>query len=111
MTSPLPRHSVVGANALGEFVRTRGPEIESAGRLPDEDATALRASGLLRLLMPRHLGGEGGAWQSAFDAIEAVARGDGSTGWTLMIGMTINMLNGSVDRDQAVELFSGSSPL
>ncbi len=28
-----------------------------------------------------------------------------------MIGMTINMLTGYVDRDQAVELFSGSSPL
>ena len=111
MTNAPPRSSVVAANALGEFVRTRGPEIDDAGRLPDEVSTALRASGLLRLLMPRPLGGEGGAWQSAFDAIETVARGDGSTGWTLMIGMTINMLTGYVDRDQALEFFSDSSPL
>src|SRR5690606_5917055 len=100
-----------GATALADFIRGRGAEVEAAARLPDDVADALRGSGLLRLLMPRVLGGAGGDWLGAFNAIEAVACADGSTGWTLMIGMTINMLTGYLDRNRAIELFSGSSPL
>jgi len=111
LTMQRPRSSAEAAGALAEFLRGRGPDIEAAGRLPGDVATALRTSGLLRLLMPRVLGGDGGDWQSAFDAIETVARADGSTGWSLMIGMTINMLAGYVERDEALELFSGSAPL
>lgn len=111
LTIQTPRSSTEAAATLAEFVRGRGPEIDTTGRLPRDVANALRASGLLRLLMPRVLGGDGGDWAAAFDAIETVARADGSTGWTLMIGMTINMLTGYVERDQALELFSGSSPL
>ncbi len=111
MTLRTTRGSAEAASALAEIVRRRGAEIEAAGRLPPEVAGALRASALLRLLMPGTLGGDGGDWQSAFDAIETVSRADGSTGWTLMIGMTINMLTGYVERDEALELFRGTSPV
>lgn len=111
MTIMMPHSSAEAASALAEFVRSRAHEIEAAGRLPEDVAGALRTSGLLQLLMPRLLGGDGGAWQLAFDAIETVARADGSTGWSLMIGMTINMLTGYVEQDEARELFSGTSPL
>lgn len=111
MTEQASRIAADAASAIADLVRHRGAEIEVAGRLPAEVASALRASPLLRLLMPRSLGGDGGAWQAAFDAIETIARADGSTGWSLMIGMTINMLTGYVERDEALELFSGPSPL
>jgi indole-3-acetate monooxygenase len=105
------RSSADAASVLAAVVRGRGPEIEAAGRLPLDVANAIRGSGLLRLLTPRALGGDGGAWHSAFEAIETVARADGSTGWTLMIGMTINMLTGYIARDKALELFAGAAPL
>ncbi len=111
MTVEATRSAAAAASALAELVRHRGAEIESAGRLPQDVASTLRASSLLRLLMPRDLGGDGGAWRPAFDAIEAVARADGATGWSLMIGMTINMLTGYIEREEAIELFSGRSPL
>ena len=99
------------ARMLANLVRNRGAEIERTGRLPDDIASALRGSGLLRLLMPRVLGGAGGVWRSALDAIEKVAYADGSTGWSLMIGMVGNMLTGYFERDVALELFSSDSPI
>ena len=95
--------------ALVELVLGRFSEIEIAGRLPQDVATAIRNSKLLRLLMPRRLGGAGGAWKAAFEAVERVAAADGSTGWSLMIGIVGNMLTGYIDREEAVELFSGSN--
>jgi alkylation response protein AidB-like acyl-CoA dehydrogenase len=110
ISNQIERSPAEAARELAALVRARGADIEMSQRLPADVANAVRTSGLLRLLMPRELGGDGG-WQPAFDAVEAVARGDGSTGWSLMIGMTINMLTGYVDRREALELFFGSSPL
>jgi alkylation response protein AidB-like acyl-CoA dehydrogenase len=110
MTMLTTRGSGEAASALVQLVRRRAFEIEMSGRLPPDVAAALRESALLRLLMPRLLGGDGGAWRSAFDAVETVAQADSSTGWSLMIGMVGNMLTGYIGRDEAIELFADSSP-
>src|ERR1700722_12507233 len=103
MNVETPASAADAAGALAKFVCGRNVEIERTRRLPQDVANALRASGLLRLLMPGRLGGNGGDWRSSFDAIETVARADGSTAWSLMIGMTINMLTGYVEREEALE--------
>ena len=40
-----------------DLVRGRSPEIEAAGRLPDDVAARLRESGIFRQWLPRELGG------------------------------------------------------
>lgn len=98
------------ASALAALVRGRTAEIDAARRLPPDIADALRKSPLLRLLMPRKLGGDGGNWHAAIHAVEAVAAADGATGWSLMIGMVGNMLTGYIDEAEATALFKGATP-
>lgn len=102
-------NSVQAASTLAAFVGERAAEIESGVRLPEDVASAIKASGLLRLLTPSILGGNGGAWRPALYSIETVAQADGSTGWSLMIGMVGNMLTGYLRRDEALNIFSPGS--
>jgi len=98
-------------DACARVVDKRGLEIERWGRLPEDVAKSLRDSGLPGLLAPSEFGGAGGDWLSGFAAIEGVSRADGSTGWSLMIGMVGNMLTGYVERGTALEIFSGAQSL
>lgn len=77
------------ARELAPLIEARAGEGEAAGRVVEEVFDAIRDAGLLRLLVPSHLGGEGVDPRTAFETIETVAQADGSTGWVTMI------LNGS----------------
>ena len=76
---------VSAASSVAPVLSANAEKADATRRLPDEDITALREAGLLRLSTPREYGGyEAGA--CAVTAIAAeLGRGCGSAGWVLAV--------------------------
>jgi alkylation response protein AidB-like acyl-CoA dehydrogenase len=72
--------------ALAPMVARLAPNIEQSRRLPAELVSALRSGRIYGMLVPRRYGGLELDPPSAFRAIAALARLDGSVGWNAMIG-------------------------
>jgi alkylation response protein AidB-like acyl-CoA dehydrogenase len=72
--------------ALAPMVARLAPEIEQGRRLPAELVSALRSARIYGMLVPRHYGGLELDAPSAFRAVSALAKLDGSVGWNAMIG-------------------------
>jgi alkylation response protein AidB-like acyl-CoA dehydrogenase len=71
---------------LAPLITARAAEIETARELPDDLLRDLVAAGCFRMFVPRSHGGLEIDLPSGLEILEAVARADGSTGWTVMIG-------------------------
>jgi alkylation response protein AidB-like acyl-CoA dehydrogenase len=72
--------------ALAPEVARLAPDIEQARRLPAELVSALKSARIYSMLVPRRYGGLELDAPSAFRAVAALARLDGSVGWNAMIG-------------------------
>jgi indole-3-acetate monooxygenase len=72
--------------ALAPMIARLGPDIEQGRRLPAELVSALKSAGIYGMLVPRRYGGLELDAPSAFRAVAALARLDGSVGWNAMIG-------------------------
>ena len=66
----------------------------------------LTEAGLFRLCVPRSLGGTEAHVATTIEAIEEVARNDGSTGWCVMIGATTGVIGAYLADDVAREVFA-----
>src|SRR5689334_14030906 len=72
--------------AVADVARATADWSEANSRPADEFVDALREAGLFRLLVPKTLGGaELSGWEVG-PIFEAMARVDGSAGWTLALG-------------------------
>jgi alkylation response protein AidB-like acyl-CoA dehydrogenase len=71
---------------LGPDITERAPEIEAGRRVPPALVDQLREAGCFRLIRPTSHGGVGASLPEAMRVFETLARADGSTGWTVMIG-------------------------
>jgi alkylation response protein AidB-like acyl-CoA dehydrogenase len=71
---------------LAPTIVARATEIESARRLPADLLGELIDAGCLRMLLPASHGGHGVDLPTALRVYEALARADGSVGWTVAIG-------------------------
>jgi indole-3-acetate monooxygenase len=72
--------------ALAPMVARLAPDIEQDRRLPVELVTALKSARIYGMLVPRRYGGLELDAPSAFRAVAALAKLDGSVGWNAMIG-------------------------
>jgi indole-3-acetate monooxygenase len=76
------------ARALAPDLRAAADEIDRERRLPRGLMDRMVDAGLVRMLLPRDLGG----WQldplTAVELVEAVAAANGSAGWVLMVTAT-----------------------
>ena len=99
------------ARALADQVRPRAEEIEQARRFPPDLAQALVVSGLLRMLIPAHLGGLESEPATVARAIETLAEGDASSGWCLMIAATTAMMSARLPSPHAAEVFGDPATL
>jgi indole-3-acetate monooxygenase len=72
--------------ALAPMITRLAPDIEQGRRLPVELVSALRSARIYGMLVPRRYGGLELDAPSAFRAVAALARLDGSVGWNAMIG-------------------------
>ncbi len=73
-------------DALAPMVARLAPAIEQARQLPAELVSALKSTRIYGMLVPRRYGGLELDAPSAFRAVTALARLDGSVGWNAMIG-------------------------
>src|SRR5215475_552606 len=71
--------------AVAPLLTQHAPQSEKLGRLNEPTVEALRKTRLLRFACPRELGGEEADPVTVMEVLEAVARIDGSAGWTLGI--------------------------
>ncbi len=85
--------------ALTPGIADRAEEIEQARRLPPDLVDGLRAAGCFRALVPRSHGGAELDVPTQMRMIEALARADGSVGWTVMIGSMAPVLLAKLPRD------------
>ena len=73
------------ARAISDLIRDEALESERLGRLTDKVARALLDANLFSTLLPAADGGLGGDRVGFFEAVEEVARADGSAGWCLSV--------------------------
>jgi alkylation response protein AidB-like acyl-CoA dehydrogenase len=78
------------AVGLHELISTGATASERLGRPTDAVAAALLENRLLSILLPAPAGGLGGSRLDLFDAVEAIARADGSAGWCASVCNTVN---------------------
>jgi len=72
--------------ALAPMAARLGSDIEQGRRMPAELVSALRSARIYGMLVPRRYGGLELDPLSAFRAVAALAKLDGSVGWNAMIG-------------------------
>jgi indole-3-acetate monooxygenase len=89
-----------------DLVQASADEIERNRRLPDALATALRDTGINRLLIPKVLGGIEAQIIDVMDIMERIAAADGSTGWCAAIGAGGNVFAGYMSATGAKTVFA-----
>ncbi|MCP3986219.1 MAG: hypothetical protein GY723_17710 [bacterium] len=94
------------ARELAAKLEPRGAEIEAARRVPEDIVTELRRQGIFRLCIPQSLGGQEAPALETLRVIEEISRGDGSTGWVVMVGCTTALLAGYLDERFAKEIYA-----
>lgn len=85
-TPTTPADVLAAVRELQPTIAARAADIEATRRIPADLLDALTRSGCFRLMRPQSHGGLGAEWPAAMRVVEALARADGSTGWTTMIG-------------------------
>ncbi len=80
-------HEVVRrVEELSDRLRKVAGETESLGRLSDESVRVVREAGVMRLLQPPEYGGYAAHPRDFAEAVMAVAKACGSTGWVCGVG-------------------------
>jgi indole-3-acetate monooxygenase len=72
---------------LAPYIQSRSAEMEATGRIPIDLIESLRAIGVYRMFVPRSHGGFELDFVDGVEIIQALARIDGSVGWTAMISV------------------------
>ncbi|MFY0537650.1 acyl-CoA dehydrogenase family protein [Nannocystis pusilla] len=85
---------------LGPTIAGRAGEIDGARRVPTDLQAQLKAAGLLRMFVPRSHGGAELELRAGQEILEALARIDGSTAWTVMIGAESPQVLALLPRDR-----------
>jgi alkylation response protein AidB-like acyl-CoA dehydrogenase len=73
------------ARAISGLISEEALAAERLGRLTDKVAAAMLDANLFSILLPRADGGLGGTGVELFEAVEEIARADGSAGWCTAI--------------------------
>jgi alkylation response protein AidB-like acyl-CoA dehydrogenase len=98
---------LIDIRELTPAIAARASEIEAERRIPDDVVELLRAIGALRLFVPRSHGGLELDLPSGLTIITALARLDGSVGWTAMIGSGAHLFAALLPRPTYDQLYAG----
>jgi alkylation response protein AidB-like acyl-CoA dehydrogenase len=99
------------ARGYGDELRKRAQKIENARRLPVDLSDRFAESGFYRTCVPEMLGGLELPPAETMEAIEILARADGSSAWCVFIGATSGSVLGMLRESAAREIFADSGCL
>ena len=122
MTAPLPAANislrpaaptdpVARARALGPLIEASADTVEKTRRIPEPLLSELHASRLLRMLLPRAVGGEQDRPDAYFRAIEEVARHDASIAWNMFVANSTVLIAPFLEPDIARTIFASPRTL
>ncbi|MDE0615666.1 MAG: acyl-CoA dehydrogenase family protein [bacterium] len=94
---------------IGGRAAKAADQIEQDLSLPSALVDDLISSGLLQLYLRESVGGPGQGAMVAYHCVDAIARGDGSTAWCVMVSSTTGYLTGWLEADVLAEM-AGSPP-
>ncbi|WP_433654736.1 acyl-CoA dehydrogenase [Nocardia sp. CA-128927] len=93
-------------DALGESVEANAAAADKLGRLTDDTAQSLLATGIVRAGLPENLGGDEFSPRQLIQTIERLSYYDAAAGWTMMV---LQMVTGStaayLGAEAAADLF------
>jgi alkylation response protein AidB-like acyl-CoA dehydrogenase len=90
---------LIDIRQLAPALAARAAEMEANRRIPDDVVDVLKAIGAFRLFVPQSHGGLELDLPSGLRIVTALARVDGSVGWTVMIGSGGPLLAALLPRD------------
>ncbi|OFA06935.1 acyl-CoA dehydrogenase family protein [Duganella sp. HH101] len=91
--------------ALRPMLRERSDEIELGRRVPDDVVALLRASGAMRMMMPRAWGGPEMNLVDINIALEELALGNAAAAWCVMIQLDSGLYSGMLEEDTGRRLY------
>jgi len=94
MTATEKLTTLDAVRSLSPTIAARAEEIERARTLPPDLVEELAAAGCFRSVVPRSHGGDELPIDAYLTMIEELARADGSTAWTVMLGSAAPILLG-----------------
>src|SRR5262245_33069375 len=92
-------------DGLETTITSRAAEIEAGRRIPPDLVDELRSMGVFRLLAPRRHGGFELDLPAALEILVALARIDGSVGWTVAIANGGHLFTPLLPRDTYEEVY------
>jgi len=97
---------VTKARDLGPAIEAAADELERTRRIPAPLLEQLHGSRLLRMLLPRSVGGDQVDPASYLAAIEQLSRHDGSIGWNVFVANSSALIAPFLDADVAHTIFA-----
>ncbi|HIF92361.1 MAG: acyl-CoA dehydrogenase family protein [Myxococcales bacterium] len=99
------------ARGYGDELRERAQAIENARQLPADLSDRFADSGFYRACVPEMLGGLERPPAETMEAVEILARGDGSSAWCVFIGATSGSVLARIRESAARKIFADPSCL
>ncbi|MFF5360429.1 acyl-CoA dehydrogenase family protein [Streptomyces scabiei] len=96
---------LAASRALAPKLRERAVEIEQNRRLPADVVELIRSTGAFRMGFSKAWGGPELTSVEQTEVVEALAYGDSSAGWAVMIGMDSGLYASFLDETVAKEMF------
>ena len=93
------------ASTLYDDIASAGAWIEEHREFPAELVEKLKSANMLRLLVPKSLGGDEMDWFEYLDVIMTIAHADGSVGWCVNQGCVFATNAGREPRELAKEIW------
>ncbi len=108
--TPSAADPVQAAKALTDHIKASRETLERDRKIPDALLEQMVAANLFQLCMPRTVGGPQHHPLIAFEAVEALARADGSVGWCASIASSVALVVGAWLEPAVVEKMFGKPP-
>jgi indole-3-acetate monooxygenase len=100
------RRLLADIRELAPHITARAAEIEAGRRIPEDLVGTLRSIGVFRLFVPQSHGGIELDLPTALETITALAKIEGSVGWTVAIGSGCDIFAALLPRDTYEQVYS-----
>jgi alkylation response protein AidB-like acyl-CoA dehydrogenase len=96
---------------VADDIARMAAQAEAECRLPAELMSKLMGAGLFSIYTPRRFGGMELPLPEALRVVEEVSRCDGSTGWTVALGFSNDLMMSALPEESAARVLDGGSAL